>query len=268
MQVSLSQNERAVLSAMYGMAFGGPWNGEGASAVGLKKVMDRLRRKPCLFMVVLHSGLDLEAAADGIQCLQLRAMIEPVPDDHMNMVKQLARHVVVSPKGHKLGVGPLDGEWMIFWNDEPLRELTKAAWSMFALSFIRKVRITPLGVQVAEAIDTSLTGHRMPVCHDASRNTLGQLEESAKQTLSPESVSITWVPVAGYVGRKTICTHERFRKNGKNPSATTIDAWVNSAAKGGQPVVIEKDPANQENYYPETWIRERIARWNPRTSET
>jgi len=77
-----------------------------------------------------------------------------------------------------------------------------------------------------------------------------------------------WNPPEGYVGRKTICTHARFQKNGKNPAPTTIDGWVKSAKNNGQTIDIVKDPANQENHYPNDWIRERISTWNPRTSAT
>lgn len=96
-------------------------------------------------------------------------------------------------------------------------------------------------------------------------NNLNARDEKRSGGVTPPKA---WSPPLGYVGRKSICTLERFQKNGKNPPATTIDAWVISAAKVAQPVVIEKDPANQENYYPETWILERIATWNPRISET
>jgi len=85
---------------------------------------------------------------------------------------------------------------------------------------------------------------------------------------SGEAAPKEWTPRKGYAGRKTICFSARFRKRGKNPSATTIDAWVKSAKNKGQTVDIEKDPANRENYYPVAWIMERIGTWNPRTSET
>jgi hypothetical protein len=77
-----------------------------------------------------------------------------------------------------------------------------------------------------------------------------------------------WTPRAGYVGRKTICTAKQFQKQGKNPAATTIDAWVKSAKRSGATIDIDSDPANGENYYPETWILERIGTWNPRTPAT
>ncbi|MEK6674017.1 MAG: hypothetical protein AABZ47_00010 [Planctomycetota bacterium] len=77
-----------------------------------------------------------------------------------------------------------------------------------------------------------------------------------------------WNPRPGYVGRKAICTHERFKKQGKNPSATTIDGWVKSAKSHGALIQIEKDPANHENYYAEEWIMERIGTWNPRKPKT
>mgnify|MGYP001562712133 FL=1 len=82
------------------------------------------------------------------------------------------------------------------------------------------------------------------------------------------SVRAEWSPPDGYVGRKTVCADLRFKKKGKNPSPTTIDGWVKSAKNNGQPIDIEKDPANRENYYPEDWIMERIHTWNPRTPQT
>ena len=74
-----------------------------------------------------------------------------------------------------------------------------------------------------------------------------------------------WSAPAGFVGRKTICYDQRFRKQGKNPAPTTIDAWVKSAEQKGAPIKIEKDPANSENHYPEDWIMGRIAVWSPRS---
>lgn len=93
-------------------------------------------------------------------------------------------------------------------------------------------------------------------------------EKPAGDRTIPSSAQADWSPPCGYVGRKTVCTDKRFQKKGKNPSPTTIDGWVNSAKKQDQLIAIEKDPATGENYYPEAWIMERIATWNPRTSAT
>ena len=73
-----------------------------------------------------------------------------------------------------------------------------------------------------------------------------------------------WKAPDGYVGRKTICNDLRFQKDGKNPVATTIDAWVKSAEHRSAPIQIVKDPATSENHYPEDWIMKRIALWSPR----
>lgn len=77
-----------------------------------------------------------------------------------------------------------------------------------------------------------------------------------------------WTPPAGYVGRMEVCTDPRFLKNGKNPPATTIDGWVKSAKKSGDPPEIVKAPENQENHYPEAWVHARIRLWNPRKNAT
>lgn len=100
-----------------------------------------------------------------------------------------------------------------------------------------------------------------------------------------------WQPPNGYVGRKTVCSDERFRKHGKHPPATTIDAWVN-AVKGNDWTVTQvhrstesypEDPCDRlgqnelvifhapdsgECFYPERWITARIATWNPRNPKT
>lgn len=99
----------------------------------------------------------------------------------------------------------------------------------------------------------------------------------------------TWQPPKGYVGRKTVCSHQRFRKKDKNPPPTTIDVWVKAAERDGWTVrrirnpqsgALPADPSNGldkkellilyapdsgESFFPECWIRDRIQRWHPRT---
>jgi|GEM_PF-3167116 len=89
---------------------------------------------------------------------------------------------------------------------------------------------------------------------------LAEIADDSSNVVSPND----WQPPHGYVGRKTICTHERFQKNGKPPSPTTIDYWVKRATKQGEEVKIEQDPASHENYCRETWVRKQIDIWNPR----
>ncbi len=74
-----------------------------------------------------------------------------------------------------------------------------------------------------------------------------------------------WKPPLGYVGVKTICSDERFRKNGKNPARTTIHAWIKCGQRTGIPVSVLKAPDSQEVHVPENWVMDQISTWNPRT---
>lgn len=102
----------------------------------------------------------------------------------------------------------------------------------------------------------------------------------------------TWQPPPGFEGRKSVCTHQRFRKDGKNPPATTIDVWVKAAERAGRTVTHVRDPLSEERaddpvgrlehrellifhapdsgecFYPERWIMDRIRTWNPRHPKT
>lgn len=75
-----------------------------------------------------------------------------------------------------------------------------------------------------------------------------------------------WKPPHGYVGTKTIRHDVRFRKRDKNPQPSTIQRWVERAAREDKPVKIVKAPDTGENFYPEAWIAKQIERWSPRST--
>lgn len=77
-----------------------------------------------------------------------------------------------------------------------------------------------------------------------------------------------WTPPPGYVGTNTIKYAGRFRKHGKNPASSTIQRWVERSGSHSDSPVKKKvvDPVTHERYYPESWVKEQIQRWNPRQS--
>jgi hypothetical protein len=74
-----------------------------------------------------------------------------------------------------------------------------------------------------------------------------------------ESPLSTWKPSPGMVGVKEIQFGDQYRKNGKGPARSVIGYWV----KHHRPKRTEIDPASQERYYPEDWVRERWEAWSP-----
>lgn len=97
-----------------------------------------------------------------------------------------------------------------------------------------------------------------PVAEGESEDGVG-VEEAARVSAKP------WEPSPGFVGVKTIMYDERFQKKGKNPPRTTIDAWIKSAARAGNPIRKEMAADSQEVHIPENWVHEQIRGWNPRT---
>ena len=81
---------------------------------------------------------------------------------------------------------------------------------------------------------------------------------------SPVESDRGWHTPSGYVGTNTIVHAERFRKNGKKPSPSTLQRWRERAEREHKPVKLERDPASGELCYPESWVTEQIKRWNPR----
>jgi hypothetical protein len=70
-----------------------------------------------------------------------------------------------------------------------------------------------------------------------------------------------WSPPAGTVGTKEIMSSPRFQKSGKNPPRATIQEWQNNSP----PPSRTSARGTGESYYPEDWVVERIANWNPRS---
>ncbi|HUU98418.1 MAG TPA: hypothetical protein VM487_22010 [Phycisphaerae bacterium] len=71
-----------------------------------------------------------------------------------------------------------------------------------------------------------------------------------------------WTPPKGYVSTTNIKHDDEFRKDGKNPSRTTIEKWQ----ERDPPKKIVKDPATGENWYPRTWAMKHVKAWSPRNS--
>lgn len=98
------------------------------------------------------------------------------------------------------------------------------------------------------------------VALDAVRGELVKSPIPPPDVADKTNVNAPWSPPAGYVGSKTIEHDERFRKNGKNPPRTTLQLWQNRS----RDLKMVQDPASNENYYPEEWVREQIKLWHPR----
>ncbi len=102
-------------------------------------------------------------------------------------------------------------------------------------------------------------------CYSITREGLEVLEADGQaRTTTHAELPKQWEPQPGYVGSKTIISHERFQKKGKCIPRTTLQRWVNRDAEDGDPVPTETAPDSGEKFYPEQWVRERIERWNPR----
>jgi len=80
--------------------------------------------------------------------------------------------------------------------------------------------------------------------------------------------ALEWKAPPGYVGTKTICHGDEFRKNGKNPAPSTIQRWVDRASREGNPVKVVPARDTHENHYPREWIMKQLERWNPRRETT
>ncbi len=130
----------------------------------------------------------------------------------------------------------------------------------------------PKKPDVFHCLYLSLTGSHNHYTIDLARaDKLGLLDpvdgnSKAHNARSPGNSKISrWEPTPGYIGVIEIMSHERFRKKGKNPPRTTIDAWINQSRNGDDPVSIEKAPDTQEVHLPESWVFKRIQIWSPRT---
>lgn len=84
--------------------------------------------------------------------------------------------------------------------------------------------------------------------------------EPAPAAAEPEA----WSPPEGFVGTKTITSHSRFRKHGKNPPRTTIDGWIAAAKQRGEAPERHYAQGSGELFLREDWVMNRIASWNPR----
>lgn len=122
------------------------------------------------------------------------------------------------------------------------------------------VRLTPMGR--AELARMRCGGNVDPVPNSGAAIP-AQTSDSGGGKAMP-----TWTPRPGFVGVKAVCNLPQFQKKGKNPPRTTIEQWVKSARGRGETVTIEKAPDSGENHYPEQWIKDCIARWNPRSPRT
>lgn len=91
-------------------------------------------------------------------------------------------------------------------------------------------------------------------------------DELGRNAAERRSKPTPWRPPEGYVGTKEICHDVRFRKSGKNPQPSTIQRWVERAARENEPIEIVKAPDTGENFYPEAWIVRQIERWRPRST--
>jgi hypothetical protein len=109
--------------------------------------------------------------------------------------------------------------------------------------------------RLAAILDVS-TGVAPPVAATEER----PFGEAAEEPSGAKEAAPAWTPPAGSVGAKTVCQDARFRKQGKNPSRSTIQRWERKA-RGGR---VGSDPRSGEIYYAEKWVEDRWGEWNPR----
>ncbi len=109
-------------------------------------------------------------------------------------------------------------------------------------------------------LEITVSGHAVLVEHRVMQH--GGDDDSQEDY--KQSEARLWEPPSGYVGAKTICSHERFRKNGKNPPRTTVHAWIKRSRDTDEPVDVVKSPDSHEVHIPEDWVADHIRTWNPR----
>lgn len=107
---------------------------------------------------------------------------------------------------------------------------------------------------------------KSPLIEDSSPLRAAIDEGHVLSTQGPQrQTNEPWKPPLGYVGAKAIVSDERFQKDGRSPSRSTIQEWVDrSKKKTDNNLSVVKDPATQECHYPELWVHAQIRRWNPR----
>ncbi len=75
--------------------------------------------------------------------------------------------------------------------------------------------------------------------------------------------SLAWAPKAGFVGSKSITSHDDFKKNGINPKRSTLQYWAISDNPES-----DTDPMTHEVYYQEEWVRKKISTWAQKKQKT
>ncbi len=121
------------------------------------------------------------------------------------------------------------------------------------------------GSHVADETAPGLQPRHQFACYHITGKGIAILDpDDTKPPVTDAQPSKRREPPPGYVGSKTITSHERFQKKGKCIPRTTLQQWVDRDATDGNPVPTETAPDSGEKYYPEQWVREQITRWNPR----
>lgn len=91
-----------------------------------------------------------------------------------------------------------------------------------------------------------------------------ELTNDVGSQLSPPSMGsagvVSWTPPPGFVGVKRILHDATYRKEGKNPSRSTIQQWERKE----QPPKRERDPQSGEIYFPKDWVDKHWKKWKPR----
>ena len=127
------------------------------------------------------------------------------------------------------------------------------------------LRIPVPGPESSRTEELRSDDYRYVCCHSLTTQGIKvvRAHEAPSRASEPETERAVkpWSAPTGYVGVKTICTHVRFQKSGKNPPRTTIQAWEKS-----NPTVRDASPDSRETFLPESWVFERIAEWNPRSA--
>jgi len=111
-------------------------------------------------------------------------------------------------------------------------------------------------------IEAVMAGKLAPGALAPTATTTPEVPPAAGET-TPKAA---WQPPPGYVGVKTVCNDPRFQKNGKNPPRSTIDGWIDAAARRRERITKVCAPDTREVHLPEEWVHERIREWNPRPS--
>lgn len=124
------------------------------------------------------------------------------------------------------------------------------------------LRLTKEGLSLAEALFPQPAADQSD---ESSSEPIAEPPESGiRHAVEETHVPSRWQPPKGYVGSKTILSHERFRKGGKNPSRSTLQEWENRSNSSEDQVQRVVAPDSGEVFFPEAWVQDQMKRWHPR----